>query len=114
MALGTLNRYRFAYRERDVDSIKKVYPSLPREEGQRLDKNFRNCSSVDVSFADVQASPLAQDATTALVTARSTYICQPKVRAPALEQSQDDVFRLRKVNDVWLIENMGSMDSRRR
>ena len=48
--MGALGRYQEAYRQRSVELLRKVYPSLPRETGQRLDRSFNNCLAYDVTF----------------------------------------------------------------
>jgi hypothetical protein len=108
--LGALNRYKSAYGNRNVDAIRKVYPSLPQDESERLRKNFNACRDVNVEFSGMQTSPVAEDPTVAVVTVRSTYFCQPRIKAPAQQVPQEDVFRLRNVNGVWLIDRMGAMD----
>lgn len=108
--LSALNRYKAAYSARDVDAMRKIYPSLPRQEVDRLRKNFNTCKEVNVNFSGIQPSAVADDPTSAVVTVRSTYFCQPRINAPAQEVPQDDVFRLRNVGGTWLIDRMGAMD----
>jgi hypothetical protein len=112
--MRALTRYQDAYRERSVKLLRDVYPSLPRETGQRLDRSFNDCRAFDVSFLNPQVALAPDDPTSATVNVRSTYTCQPKSRQPAQPASVQDVFLLRKLGDAWLIENAGVMDTGRR
>jgi hypothetical protein len=113
--LRALNRYQDAYREMKVEALKNVYPSLPRETGQALERTFRrDCRAYEVTFLNPQFLLASDDPTAATVTVRSTYTCQPKSAQAAQPQTVQDVFQLRKVSGEWLIESAGSMDSNRR
>ncbi len=112
--MRALTRYQDAYRERSVKLLRDVYPSLPRETGQKLDRSFNDCRAFEVSFLNPQVALAPDDPTSATVNVRSTYTCQPKSRQPAQPASVQDVFLLRKLGDAWLIENAGVMDTGRR
>jgi serine/threonine-protein kinase len=112
--MRALTRYQEAYRERSVKLLRDVYPSLPRETGQRLDRSFNDCRAYEVSFLNPQVALAPDDPTSATVNVRSTYTCQPRSRQPAQPASVQDVFLLRKLGDAWLIENAGVMDTGRR
>jgi serine/threonine protein kinase len=113
--LRALNRYQDAYRQMKVEALKNVYPSLPRETGQQLDRAFRrDCRAYDVTFLNPQVSLVADDPTAATVTVRTTYTCQPKSAQAAQPQTVQDVFQLRKVSGEWLIDSAGTMDTNRR
>jgi hypothetical protein len=113
--LATLNRYQAAYRERSVKSLSTVYPSIPRETRQALDRAFtRDCRDYDVTFGNMQLALNADDPSYATVTVRSTYTCQPKGAQAAQPQSMQELFVLRKLGDGWLIDSLGVMDTNRR
>jgi hypothetical protein len=112
--LQVLGEYQSAYRDRNVKSLLKIYPTLPRETRQSLEKMFsRDCRDVDVTFGNPQLALNAEDPTYATVTVRSTYTCQPKSAQQAIPSSMQEVFALRKLGDGWLIESAGAMDARR-
>jgi predicted Ser/Thr protein kinase/tetratricopeptide (TPR) repeat protein len=112
--LRALNRYQDAYRQMKVEALKNVYPSLPRETGQQLDRAFRrDCRAYDVTFLNPQLSLVADDPTAATVTVRTTYTCQPKSAQAAQPQTVQDVFQLRKISGEWLIDSAGTMDTNR-
>jgi hypothetical protein len=112
--MAALNRYQEAYRQRSVELLRKVYPSLPRETGQRLDRSFDNCVAYDVTFLSPTVALGADDPTKATVNVRSTYTCQPKSRQPQQAATVQEVFQLQKFGGVWLIDSAGVMDTGRR
>ena len=112
--VGALNKFRFAYRDQNMKALLEVYPTPPREMRQGFEKMFRDCKSTDVTFANMNTASIAQDSTSAIVTARSTYVCQPKSRQPAVENVQNDIFQLRKLGGIWVIDDMGSMNQGKR
>jgi len=113
--LQALTRYQAAYRERNVKSLVAVYPGLPRESRQALERAFsRDCRDYDVTFGNLQLALNAEDPTYATVTVRSVYTCQPKTAQAAQPQAVQDVFILRKLGDGWLIDSIGTMDAGRR
>ena len=56
---------------------------------------------------------LNDDPSSATVTVRTTYTCQPKGAQGAQQASIQEVFLLRKLADAWLIESAGTMDAPR-
>ena len=113
--LQTLTRYQSAHRERSVKALLDVYPSLPRERRQALERSFtRDCRDYDASLGNPQLAMNKNDPTFATVTARATYTCQPKTAQPAQSQSFQEVFMLRKLGDRWLIESSATDTTRPR
>ncbi len=112
--LLALNRYQDAYRSRNVKALQAVYPSLPRETGQELDRQFRSCRAFDVTFGNVQVALAADDPTGATIRVQTTYTCAPTTGQRAMQQTVEDVFVLRKIGGEWLFERTGRMDSGQR
>ena len=112
--MRALTRYQDAYRERSVKLLRDIYPSLPRETGQKLERSFSDCRAFEVTFLNPQVALAPDDPTSASINVRSTYTCQPRSRQPALPASVQEFFLLRKLGDAWLIENAGVMDTGRR
>ena len=113
--LQALTRYQSAYRERNVKSLVAVYPGLPREARQALERAFgKDCRDYDVTFGNLQLALNQEDPTYATVAVRSVYTCQPKTAQAAQPQAVQDVFVLRKLGDGWLIDSIGTMDAGRR
>jgi eukaryotic-like serine/threonine-protein kinase len=112
--LRALNRYQAAYRERSVKALQAVYPSLDRDVRQALDKQFKACRDFDVTFGNMQLALSSDDPSSATVTVRTVYTCQPDTKQAAQPQAVQDVFVLRKVGDEWLIDSMGLMGTPKR
>jgi hypothetical protein len=109
-----LNRYRDAYREMSVKALQAVFPSLPRETSQQLDRAFRrDCKGFDVTFLNMQISPVLGDPNQANVTVRTIYTCVPRTGQSPPSEPVSDFFQLRKVGDEWSIDSRGMMDSKR-
>jgi tetratricopeptide (TPR) repeat protein len=112
--LRALNRYQYAYRERNVKLLLDVFPGLPREDQQKLERAFRDCRDFDVTFGAMQTALDAENPTLATVTVRTIYTCQPKTAQAAQPQAVLDVFAMRKIDDGWLIDSTGMMNAGRR
>jgi hypothetical protein len=98
-----------------VKSLVTVYPSLPRETRQALDRAFsRDCRDYDVTFGNMQLALNADDPTYATVTVRAVYTCQPRTAQAAQPQAVQELFVLRKLGEGWLIDSAGTMDTARR
>jgi serine/threonine protein kinase len=106
--LAALQRFQAAYQKRDVDAIRQVFPSYPQREFKR---RFSDCRDLNVTFSGIEPAPVADDLNVALVVLRSSYYCQPRIKAPPQEVAQDDLFRLRKLGDGWYIERSGALDA---
>ncbi len=112
--LQALNRYQSAYRERNVRSLVSVYPSLPRETRQALERAFsRDCRDYDVTFGNMQLALNGDDPSYATVTVRTIYTCQPKTAQAAQPQAVQELFVMRKLGEGWLIDSAGTMDAAR-
>lgn len=107
--VAAMKRYEGAYRAMNVRAIGEIYPSLPREERQTLERNFRNCRSYDVAFANLKPS-FGDDETQATVTVSTTYVCTPKTGQPPAADAVQDVFTLRKIGESWIIESRGTLN----
>ena len=90
-----------------MKSLVAVYPSLPRESRQALERAFgRDCRDYDVTFGNIELALSPEDPTYATVTVRSIYTCQPKTAQAAQPQVVQDFFVLRKLGDGWLIDSV--------
>ena len=112
--MTALNLYREAYRDRSVKALQAVYPSLPRETGQRLDRAFRDCRAYEVAFLNPRLALNPDDPTYATVSVQSTYSCQPRTAQAAQPATVQEVFELRKLGNGWVIDSAGTIDARRR
>ncbi len=114
--LRALNRYQSAFKGRSLDALVEVYPKLPRESKQKLDRAFkRDCRDYDVTFGGTPTVAIVKDdPTSATVTVLTTYTCQPKTRQQAQPESMQEVFALRKWGDVWQIDTIYTNTTRQR
>ena len=114
--LRALNRYQSAFKERNVNSLLEVYPKLPRESKQKLDRAFtRDCRDYDVTFGGTPTVAIVKDdPTSATVTVLTTYTCQPRTRQQAQPESMQEVFALRKWGDEWQIDTVYTNTTRQR
>ncbi len=107
--MQALEQYRNAYHSLDIEALVKVYPTLPREMRQSLERAFkRDCRDYDVTFGNM-IPLLGDDPTIATVSVRGTYTCTPKSRQAPTTQSVQEVFQLRKFGNAWVIEKLGTM-----
>lgn len=100
-----MGRFRIAYRNRNLEGVTAVFPTLPRETGQTMRRLFTNCLVYEVTFADMQVEMDPADATLAQVNVRGTHTCTPNSGGRQSTTTQRDVFTLRKNGDAWLIES---------
>ena len=111
--MRALSRYQDAYRQMSVKALQTVYPGLPRETRQQLERQFRDCRAYDVTFLNPEVRP-AENLTAASVNVRTTYACQPKSGQQERSQTVPDIFQLSKVGDDWQIDDVGIGNTNRR
>jgi hypothetical protein len=103
-----LEEYRAAYRNRSLDALIRIYPSMPQVERNGLRQAFtRDCRAYDVTFETPQIF-LSGEGTTAQVTVNATYSCTPIGGQKPQRAATRDVFQLRKVGDAWAISTATS------
>ena len=110
--IGAVNRFRFAYNQKDMKALMQVFPAPPRELSQGWNNMFRDCRTIELTYSNIQ--PALLSAESGIVRMRSTYTCQPPSRQPPIDIVQDDVFQLQKAGAAWIIENIGTMNAGRR
>jgi serine/threonine-protein kinase len=110
--LQALTAYQAAYRKKDVDAIRKIYPNMSREATQELRKNFDACRSYDLTFGNIEIA-LSDPPVTAVATVQSTYLCQPPTRQKGVPFTVEDLFQLRKIAGAWVIDRLALNDTRR-
>lgn len=100
-----MERFRSAYRNRDLPGVTAAFPTLPGETRQAMRRAFSNCLVYEVTFADTQIAMDTTDATLAQVDVRSTHTCTPNSGGRQTTTEQRDVFTLRKNGDAWRIDS---------
>ncbi len=102
---AAMGRFRTAYRNRNLEGVTEVFPTLPPATGQAMQRSFDNCLLYEVTFADMQVEMNPTDATLAHVDVRSTHTCTPNSGGRQTTTAQRDVFVLRKSGDTWRIDS---------
>ncbi len=102
---AVMERFRTAYRNRNLEGVAEVFPTLPRETRQTMQRSFSNCLVYEVTFADMQVEINPADATLAQVDVRSTHTCTPNSGGRQTTTAQRDVYTLRKSGATWLIDS---------
>ena len=59
----TMGRFRVAYRNRNLEGVMGVFPTLPGETRQAMQRSFDDCLVYEVTFADMQVELDPTDAT---------------------------------------------------
>jgi hypothetical protein len=104
-----LDEYRGAYRNRSVEAVARIYPSLPAAERNGLRQSFtRDCRAYDVAFDAPEIFLTNAEGTAAQVTVDATYSCTPIGGQKPQRAAMRDVYHLRKVNDAWVISSATS------
>lgn len=107
---AALGRFQAAYRDRDINALQQIFPSLQREARQKIERAFRDCRAYDVAFDDMQFLMDPGNPTVAQVNVRSTYVCTPRTGQRPVPAAQRDVFSLRKRGDAWFIDSTGNVN----
>ena len=103
---AAMGRFRTAYRNRNMEGVTEVFPTLPSETGQAMQRAFDDCLVYEVTFADMQVDMNPTDAALAQVDVSSTHVCTPNSGGRQTTTTQHDLFMLRKNGDGWRIESV--------
>ena len=97
--LKVLERFREAYNRKDLDGIKQVYPTVPKNP---FGRGLQDCAAFDLRFDDPVVHLLSANA--AQVNTLTTYRCIPKSKsAPKSTAPVRDVFEFVRTADGWVI-----------
>ena len=102
---AAMERFRTAYRNRNLESVAAVFPALPAETEQAMQRAFDDCLVYEVTFADMQVEMNPTDATLAHVDVSSTHVCTPSSGGRQTTTAQHDLFTLGKDGDEWHIDS---------
>jgi hypothetical protein len=99
-----LGRYADAYRNRDINAVRKVLPSLTAQQLRELDKDFANYRSYQVDVVDPRISV---DGDTAIVRCRVTrsFVTRNGVGGG---HTVATTFHLQKTDAAWVIQRLES------
>ena len=100
-----MERFRGAYRNRDLDGVVAVFPSLPRALRLDMEREFNRCLLYEVMFSDMQVT-LNPEATEAEVNVQSAYTCTPNSNERQRSATRDQAFTLQRQGEEWLIDSV--------
>jgi len=98
-----MERYRLAYRNRDLPGVAAAYPVLPQDLRKTMQTTFTNCLVYEVTFDQMQVQFAPGDEAYAEVTLRSTHTCTAQAGGRQTTTAQDETFALQKSGDAWVI-----------
>jgi hypothetical protein len=101
---GAMEKFRMAYRNKDLYGIVAVYPTLPREKRQAMQKTFDDCLVYEVGFDNMQIAWNDSAPADALADVSSTHTCTPNSNQRQTKSVHHDLFTLKKAGDNWLIQ----------
>jgi len=105
-AIGlALEQFRAAYRNRDMEAMMVVFPSIPRQTEQAMQRTFDTCLVYEVKYDGVRVRIDPNDDTRATADIRSSHTCTPKSGGRETTTDKHDVLSLRKVGDAWLVDD---------
>ena len=102
---AAMGRFRTAYRNRDLQGVREVFPILPRETELTMQRSFDDCLVYEVTFTDMQIEINLTDAALAHVDLRSVHTCTPNSGARQSTAGHHDLYTLGKSGDTWQIDS---------
>jgi hypothetical protein len=105
---AAMERYRVAYRNRDLEAIATAFPTVPENMRQKMQRTFESCLVYEVLFDGVQMQVVAGSDTRAEVTLHSTHTCTPQSDGRQTTTTQDETFTLSKNGEAWVISGVKS------
>jgi serine/threonine-protein kinase len=103
---AAMERYRLAYRNRDLEAVTTEFPTLPASLRQTMQRTFKGCLVYEVVFDGVQVQLAAQSDAEAEVALRSTHTCTPQSGGPQTVSAQNETYTLRKDGEAWVIDGV--------
>jgi hypothetical protein len=95
-----------AYRNRNMNGVLAVFPTLPPEARQAMQRSFDTCLVYEMTLGDMQVAWNETAPTQAQVDVRSTHTCTPNSNQRQTSTAHHDVFTLRKNGENWLIDSV--------
>jgi hypothetical protein len=100
--------YGKAYSSYDLESMRKLFPSISAGQQSSVAGLRRSCRSYEVRFSN---KTVYQNGDTAFVEVQAEYDCRPTTNQSNVIGRTRDVFRLRRATTGnWLIDSLGSLD----
>jgi ketosteroid isomerase-like protein len=101
---STLERFRAAYRTRDMEAMAVVFPSMPPQTERAMRRTFDTCLVYEVTYDGIRDTMDPNDDTLATADIRSSHTCTPKSGGREMTTDEHDVLSLRKDGQRWVVE----------
>ena len=102
--LAAVQRYADAFDRRDVDALRRVWPTLTPTDYGKFKSSFSVASGIQLQVANEKVE-LGADGATAIVNADITRTYTPKGEKPLVSRDHT-VFHLVKGNGAWVIKDL--------
>ena len=103
---SALERFRIAYRNRDIDAVASAFPAIPRALKQQMERTFRDCLIYELVFDMVSLELISADASHVRADVASTHVCTPQSGGPEKSVSGPEVYTLEKTGQDWSITDV--------
>jgi hypothetical protein len=105
---AAMERFRIAYRNRDLEAVRTAFPRLPGAAEKTMARTFADCLVYEVIFDEVALVLTSADSAVAEADVRSTHTCTPQSTGPQKSTVHHDVYTLGKHGDTWVIDDVES------
>jgi hypothetical protein len=105
---AAMERFRIAYRNRDLEAVRIAFPRLPGEAQKTMARTFADCLVYEVIFDEVALVLTSADSAVAEADIRSTHTCTPQSTGLQKSTVHHDVYTLGKHGDTWVIDDVES------
>ena len=101
-----MERFRIAYRNRDLSAVRAAFPALPQDTQRALQRTFTDCLVYDLTFNQMAVELTVTSVGVADV--RSTHTCTQKVGGRETTSARHDVYTLRRDGRSWVIDGVAT------
>ena len=108
---AALERFRTAYRNRDMSAMLLVFPTIPDQTELAMQRTFNTCLVYEVKYDGVRVGMDPDDETLATADVRSSHTCTPKSGGREITTDEHDLISLRTDGDTWLVEGTSEAPS---
>ena len=101
-----MERFRIAYRNRDLNAVRAAFPALPQDTQRALQRTFTDCLVYDV-MVDQMAIELTLT-NVGVADVHSTHTCTQKTGGRETTSTRHDVYTLRRDGKSWVIDGVAT------
>jgi hypothetical protein len=103
--LTVMDDYVKAFTKSDLRALKRLYPRMPDEQQDAIRQQKKVCNALEVRV-DQPPVILTREADSAMINTVLTYDCARSTRQGPIKEQVNQVFKLRKAQTAWLIDNI--------